>query len=168
MKKYFYILFSIISMTLCLSSYSVSAAEMQKSVISRMTMERFIDDFPSLHRDLTALGAVHVQAFEAFIQEGSAVPDIDAIKSDLITAQKEGNVKNILKKHKWENNFTAVYIAIFTAYKLIIAEELMTGSSDPGLAAYIAKWRPTIHPDDLAIVRENRSKLESMFLSIGQ
>ena len=168
MKKYFYILFSIISMTLCLSSYSVSAAEMQKSVISRMTMERFIDDFPSLHRDLTALGAVHVQAFEAFIQEGSAVPDIDLIRSDLMAAQKEAKVKNVLKKHKWDNNFTAVYVAIFTAYKLIVAEELISVSSDPSLAAYITKWRSTIHADDLAIVRENRSKLESMFLSIGQ
>ena len=168
MKQHAFAITSALMIVVSFVSIGSNAAEKPQPVLSKKTMTRFIDDFPSLHSDLKELSSTSVQAFEALIQEGAALQNIDAVREDLDAAQKDPGVKKLVAEHGWGKSITPVYIAIFTAHSIIVAEELIQASADPGVTAYIARWKPTVHPDDLAIVRENRTRLEEMLLGIGQ
>ena len=158
-----------ISIILLLSMGDLSSSwgsEKKAPVLIDNVLERFIEDFPSLLRDLRSYNPEQALAFEAIIQEGALMPDIDAVRMDLEKAQKDKGVKDIISRHGWDKNFTDVYITVLTAHSLIVAEGFLKGASDSADNPIVLKWKDTIHPDDAAIVRKSIPGLNEMIFSL--
>ena len=167
MKFYNYSIVTMLMLIFCME-LSGTVSEKREAVLNDRILACFLDDFPVLHRELTEYSPLLVQAFEAILQEGSAMQNIETVRSDLEGAMKNQGVRGIIEKHGCGGIFTAVYITIFTAYSVLIAEDLLQASSNPSLNVYIGKLKETITPEDLIIVRKNRLKLEKMILSISE
>jgi hypothetical protein len=141
-------------------------SEKKGPLLNDNILERFIEDFPSLLRDLRGYSTEQALPFEAIIQEGALIQDIDAVRMELERAQKDKGVRDIISRHGWDRNFTDVYITVLTAHSFIIAEGFLKGASDSPHNAVISKWMDSIHPDDAAAVRKNIPGLNEMIFSI--
>lgn len=167
MKLYIYCIAAILLLSMGNMPPSWGA-EKKKPVLSDNVMEQFIEDFPSLLRDLRTYSPEKALAFEAIIQEGALIQNIDAVRMELDRAQNDEGIKKIISKHGWDKNFTDVYITVMTAHSFIITENFFRAAADSGQNSLISKWMDAVHPDDIAIVRKNLSRLNDMIFSIDE
>jgi len=165
MKLYIYGIAAILLLSMAFMPPSWGS-DKKGPVLINNVLERFIEDFPSLLRDLRGYSPEQAQAFEAIIQEGALMPNIDAVRMDIEKAQKDKGVKDIISRHGWDKNFTDVYITVLTAHSLIVAEGFLKGTSDSAHSSVISKWADAVHPDDTALVRKNIPGLNEMIFSL--
>ena len=69
-------------------------------------------------------------------------------------------VKSILARYGWSENFTETFVIVLTGYTYLAFQELFLAYPLPELKAVLDQLEPGLHPDDLELLREYRTRIE--------
>lgn len=154
--------------------FQVSAAPLEpsnpKKVLSKATIDKFINDFPKMASELAVLGADFEETFGGVDEDTdfstSLGFDPNALRRSLTAAMADKRVKAVFDKYKWTNTFADEYTAIMFCYIYATFDEQAAFLPPEMLAAMLDPFAPHVNKSDLALVKANLEPLNNMFENI--
>ena len=128
------------------------------------SLERFLKDLPALMEELENLGEEFSEEFEGIFgtgeEQGSFDPSFVAAALAGVTAN--ARVQAVLRKYKWATEFLPMYSALIYGYTYLIFEEIYAVYPLADYKTYLAQMKELVHPDDIALIKQNRELVESV------
>lgn len=134
------------------------------AVLSQPIVDKFIRDLPALLGDFEALG----RDFDADVSEAQDDPASfgPALLAGLLAkVGADAGVREVLRRHGWDEGFWEVYYVIFSGVYVATMEQAMALYPELGAAfdGALDPFRATIHRDDRALVLRNLAALAAAF-----
>jgi len=137
-------------------------------VLTREILDKFLRDFPLVQAEMEALDAELTEEFSAFQMEDSGFPTLESIQAGIMAVMMNPKVYMILAKYGWTEAFMQTYVVVMTGYTHIAFEEIYLAYPMPQLKEVMDQLKTGVHPDDLALLMQYRSRIESVLdLDIG-
>jgi len=154
------------SMLVLGAAIPVSAAPTR--VLTRDVLDKFLRDFPLVQAEMEALDAELSEEFSAFQMEDSGFPTLASIQAGIMAVMMNPKVYTILAKYGWTETFMQTYVVVMTGYSYIAFEEIYLAYPMPQIKEVLDQLKPGLHPDDLALLKQYRSRIEAVLdLDIG-
>jgi len=137
-----------------------------KRLLTQALLDKIVAELPPLTRELEALGKDYDEALGGPDEEGDLHGEIQAALAALAADAK---VKAILSRHGLNEGFWPAYGALFYGYSAVAMEAAAADAekSQPGMGAMLADMvkqsKAWVHPEDFALVKKNRAKIEKLF-----
>ncbi len=152
-----------------LASSPLSAQADPPAVLSQPIVDKFARDLPALLGELEALGRdFDAEVFEAQDDPSSFGPALLAGVLGKVGA--DAGVREILRRHGWDDGFWEVYYVIFSGVYVATMEQAIALYPElgPAFTATLDPFRATIHRDDRALVLRNLERLAAAFDRVGE
>lgn len=147
----------------------LSAQASPPAVLSQPIVEKFIRDLPILLEELEALG----RDFDAEVTEAQDDPASFGpalLAGALGKVGADTGVREVLRRHGWDDGFWEVYYVIFSGVYVATMEQAIALYPElgPAFASTLDPFRATIHRDDRALVLRNLEALAAAFDRAGE
>jgi hypothetical protein len=156
MKKWLGLVLGLIIAVTVVAPVSASPAR----VLTRDIMDRFLRDFPLVQAEVEALETDLTEELSEFQMEDSGLPSLESIKAGIMAVMLNPEVSAILARYGWTEVYMETYVVVITGYSLIVFQELYLAYPLPELKEVLAQLEPGLHPDDLALLKEYRTRIE--------
>lgn len=158
MKKLLATVFALI----LVSAAAIPVFAAPERILTRELMEKFLRDFPLVQAEMEALDAELSEELEAFEMDDSGLPSLESIQAGIMAIMMNPKVMAILARYGWTEAFMQTYIAVMTGYTYIAFEEIFLTYPLPQIKEILDQFRTGLHPDDLALLKQYRSRIEAV------
>ncbi|MFH2115385.1 MAG: hypothetical protein ABIJ86_12850 [Spirochaetota bacterium] len=129
-------------------------------VLNQDVLDKFLRDFPLVQAEMEALDAELTEEFSDFEMEDEGFPTLESIQAGIMAVMMNPKVNSILAKYGWTEAFIQTYMVVMTGYSYIAFEEIYLAYPLPELKQVVDQLEPGLHPDDLALLKEYRTRIE--------
>lgn len=137
-------------------------------VLTRELLDDFLHDFPLVQAEMEALEDELDEVFsdsgmedDDFEMEEGGFPSLESIQAGIMAVMMNPKVNAILTKYGWTEAFMQTYVAVMTGYTHLAFEEIYLAYPMPELKEVLDQLKTGLHPDDLALLKEYRYKIEA-------
>ena len=154
------------SMLVLVAVIPVSAAPAR--VLTRNVLEKFLRDFPVVQAEMDALEDELAEEFsdfemeDDFGMEDGGFPTLESIQAGIMAVMMHPKVNAILTKYGWTEAFLQTYVSVMVGYSHLAFEEIYQAYPMPELKEVMDQLRSGVHPDDLALLKEYRTRIEAV------
>lgn len=154
------------SMLVLVAVIPVSAAPAR--VLSRTVLEKFLRDFPLVQAEMDALEDELAEEFsdfdmkDDFEMEDDGFPTLESIQAGIMAVMMHPKVNAILAKYGWTEAFLQTYVSVMVGYSHLAFEEIYQAYPMPQLKEVMDQLSTGVHPDDLALLKEYRIRIEAV------
>ncbi len=136
-------------------------------ILTRDILDKFLKDFPLVQAELEGLEAELAEEFSGFQMddddfqmEDGGFPTLESISAGIMAVMLNPKVNAILARYGWTEVFMETYVSVLTGYTYLAFEELFLAYPLPQLKEVMDQLSPGLHPDDLALLKEYRTRIE--------
>lgn len=144
---------------LALFALALPASAAPTKALTKPLLDKFIKDIPAIVDDLQSLDDDVTEALGLDGESDDEAFDPAAIKADMKKAFELPQVRKIMAKYGWGDNFTDVYFSVVFGYMCIAYEEFYVMYPSEETKAFIAQLKAIVHPEDLALVKANQDRI---------
>jgi hypothetical protein len=155
-----------VALLLFVAIIPVSAAPAR--VLTRNVLEKFLQDLPLVQAEMDALENELAEEFsdfemeDDFGMEDGDFPTLESIQAGIMAVMMHPKVNAILAKHGWTEAFLQTYVAVMVGYSHLAFEEIYQAYPMPQLKEVMDQLSSGVHPDDLALLKEYRTRIEAV------
>lgn len=145
----------------------VSAAPAR--ALTRDILDKFLRDFPLVQAEMEDLEAELTEEFsdfqiddDGFQMEDNGLPTLESIQAGIMAVMLNPKVMGILARYGWTDGFIETYVVVMVGYSYLAIGELYNSYPLPQLKEVLDQLEPGLHPDDLALLKEYRTRIETV------
>jgi hypothetical protein len=132
-------------------------------ILTRDVLDRFLRDFPLVQAEIEALDVELTEEFSDLQMEDEGFPTLESIQAGIMAVMMNPKVNAILARYGWTEAFMQTYVTVLTGYSYLVFEELFLAYPLPQLKEVVDQLAPSLHPEDLALLKEYRTRIEMVF-----
>ncbi|HOX91622.1 MAG TPA: hypothetical protein PLC54_01785 [Spirochaetales bacterium] len=135
----------------------VSAAP--SKVLTKTLLDKFLKDLPGIMADLQNLDDDVIEDLDMGGEEEDETFNPATIKSEMKKAFEQPEIRKVLAKYGWGDNFADVYFAVLFGYTCVMYEGFYAMYPSPETKSYIDQLKALVHQDDIAMVKANEERI---------